>query len=105
MTHTIQVAKDFALLPAGRYKMDGSYTGEHFREILVKLLSQPERFIEVNFDGVLGAGSSFLEEAFAGLIRNNIISKQDFKKRIRIIANDNPEIAEKIYRYIEEVNQ
>ncbi|WFF38005.1 STAS-like domain-containing protein [Moraxella nasibovis] len=104
MTRTIQVAKDFALLPAGRYKKDGSHTGEHFREKLKDLLSQSNESIEVNFDGVLGAGSSFLEEAFAGLIRDGILGKQDFKNKICIIANENPEIAEKVHRYIEEVN-
>lgn len=102
MTHTIQVASDFALLPAGRYKTDGSHTGEHFREKLNDLLGQSNEPIEVNFDGVLGVGSSFLEEAFAGLIRAGMLKKQDFDSRILVIANDNPEITEKIHRYVQE---
>lgn len=102
MTHTFRVAKEFALLPAGRYKTDGSHTGEHFREKLNDLLSQYNEPIEVNFDGVLGVGSSFLEEAFAGLIRAGILSKQDFGNRILVVANDNPAITEKIHRYIQD---
>ena len=101
MTQVINVANDFAILPAGRYKTDGSYTGEHFRELLENSLNQSNDIIQIDFDGVLGAGSSFLDESFAGLIRNKIISKQDFGQRIRIVSTQNPDIAEKIMRYIQ----
>lgn len=56
--------------------------------------------IEVCFDGVLGAGSCFLDEAFGGLIRDGVIARDDFYRRIKIVANKHPEISEKINRYV-----
>jgi len=99
----INVANDFSVLPAGRYVTDGDYTGEHFYRFLVKNLEElpPNEVIEINFDGVLGAGSSFLEQSFAELVRQGNISKSDFKKRFKIIANDHPEIISKVQRYVE----
>lgn len=97
---SINLAKNFSPLPAGRTKSDGIHSGEHFREILTGYLQQPQNsIIEVHFDGVLGAGSCFLDEAFGGLIRDGIITLDDFHRRIKIIAKEHPEILEKIHRY------
>lgn len=60
----INVANDFSILlkEAGRYP-DGSHTGEHFYHILVENLNSlsEDEVLEINFDGVLSAGSSFLD--------------------------------------------
>lgn len=97
-----KVATEFSIIPSGRQKKDGSATGEHFYEVLVKLLSEiPENDkVIINFDGVLTAGSSFLEESFGGLIRKNNINKKDFNNRILIESNDYPEIKAKISKYV-----
>lgn len=98
---SINLAKNFSPLPAGHTKSDGVHSGEHFREILVGYLQQSQNsVIEVCFDGVLGAGSCFLDEAFGGLIRDRIITYDDFYRRIKIVANKHPEILEKINRYV-----
>lgn len=98
---SINVAKNFSPLPAGRTKSDNAYSGEHFRDILAGYLQQSQNsIIEVHFNGVLGAGSCFLDEAFGGLIRDRIITHDDFHRRIKIVANKHPEIAEKINRYV-----
>lgn len=66
---TISIASTYSETPAGRYYSDGPFSGEKFRtEILLPAL-QSFDLVEVNFDGTLGYGSSFLEEAFGGLIR------------------------------------
>lgn len=99
---TIKVATEFSIIPSGRQIGDGSATGKHFYEILVKAilgLDKNEKLI-IDFDGVLTAGSSFLDEAFAGLIRNNILSKKDFNEIIEITATEHPEIKEKITKYV-----
>lgn len=102
---TINVANDFSIIPSGRQKSDGSATGQHFYEILVDALSKlsKDEQLAINFDGVLTAGSSFLDEAFAGLVRNGVITKKDFHKTIIIIANEHPEIKEKISKYVKDV--
>ena len=101
---TINVANDFSIIPSGRQKSDGSATGQHFYEILVDSLSKltEGQQLSINFDGVLTAGSSFLDEAFGGLVRNGIIKRKDFHKIIIIIADEHPEIKEKVSKYVKD---
>lgn len=66
----INIARDFGRFPAGRYETDGPYSGESFREkLLVPALRCGSEVITVEFDGARGLASSFLEEAFGGLVR------------------------------------
>ena len=75
-TARIVIAEVFSPYPAGRYRDDGEFNGTAFREDhLVPALRKFER-VEVVFDGVAGFGSSFLEEAFGGLIREEGMSKE-----------------------------
>lgn len=98
----LNVATEFSIIPSGRQLSDGSATGQHFYKILLDKLAdlKNDEQLTINFDGVLTAGSSFLDEAFAGLVRNNKISKKDFNKKIIIVANEHPEIKEKIEKYV-----
>lgn len=67
--HKISIANDFSRYPAGRFETDGPYSGEKFRkELLEPFVSKGENLV-IDLDGVRGYGSSFLEEAFGGLIR------------------------------------
>lgn len=69
MNNQLSVARDFSRYPAGRYKSDGPFSGERFRdELLVPAINSGAR-ITIDLDGVRGFGSSFLEEAFGGLVR------------------------------------
>lgn len=75
MTKRIVIAEDFSRYPAGRFSNDGPFNGTKFRqEHLVPALQNFDK-VEVIFDGVAGFGSSFLEEAFGGLIRNEGMDK------------------------------
>lgn len=71
-TVTLSIAERFSRYPVGRVQADSDYNGTRFRkEFLVpelRKLGSTDR-LEVSFDGLEGAGSSFLEEAFGGLIR------------------------------------
>lgn len=72
----IDVAVDFTRFPAGRYREDGRFSGERFRdEFLIPALKKREPFI-VKLDGTMGYGSSFLEEAFGGLARAGLNPKE-----------------------------
>ena len=84
---TIRVADDYSPTPLGRYKRHGEFSGQRFREeFLIPALNQNRKII-IDFDGVAGLPSSFLEEAFGGLIRIGIISAVDFFERVTIRAS------------------
>ena len=83
----ISIANDFSQTPGARYRTDGPKSGEEFREsILEKYFTQEfEGFtIEVDLDGVKGYTTSFLEEAFGGLVRK--FGKKIVEERLRIIS-------------------
>lgn len=81
--YSISVAKDFTRFPAGRLMEHGPFTGEEFRvKHLVPALNSYDS-VTVDFDGTLGFGSSFLEEAFGGLIRNEGFSVEELRKKLR----------------------
>ena len=75
---------DFAKFPGPRYKDLGKYSGEEFRDdLLIPAISEKNSNLIVDLDGVFGYGSSFLEEAFGGLVRKGI-DKSIVKK---LVAN------------------
>ncbi|MET3109445.1 hypothetical protein AAKU67_004308 [Oxalobacteraceae bacterium GrIS 2.11] len=86
---TINIADQFSRYPAGRYQTDGPYSGEFFRnKYLVPALKEPNNDkIVVNLDGARGYGSSFLEEAFGGLVRMGF-NKETIKSKMEILAKD-----------------
>ena len=68
-TCQVYVVENFSRTPAGRYLTDGPRSGEAFRrDHLVPALQRSDQVV-VYLDGVEGYGSSFLEEAFGGLVR------------------------------------
>lgn len=71
-TQTISVAEDFSPAPAGRFMDDGPYPGAAFRENLLLPAIQKNDKVIVDLEGTELAGSSFLEEAFGGLVRAGI---------------------------------
>lgn len=82
------MAKNFTRYPTGRASVDGEYSGESFRKkVLIPAIDKKEK-TEIHLDSAIGYGSSFLEEAFGGLIRVGKTKKQidDF---IVLITSDN----------------
>lgn len=87
-TTVISIAEDFSRFPSGRYLADGEFTGEKFRqEILVPALNN-NGVVQVVFDGIAGAGSSFLEEAFGGLIRKEGMNKEFLDTHLQLSNKD-----------------
>ena len=62
------IARDFSVNPGPRYKRQGKFSGEELRPRLIELLDSAKGKIVVILDGTKGMGSSFLDEAFGGLI-------------------------------------
>ena len=105
-TKTIAIARDFSKFPAGRFHEDGDASGAAFRDLLVEALRNNAR-VEVVFDGVAGFGSSFLEEAFGGLVRESQMEKSFLDEHLHLRADD-PDLNDFIHlakRYIEEAGQ
>ena len=104
----ISVVNDFTDTPGARYKSQGSYSGEEFRnEILYpkfKEALKENKVLTVDLDGGYGYGSSFLEESFGGLVRKLKKEKNPNYKKVLdiiIVSNDNKTWNDKIKLYIE----
>lgn len=83
-TVRVNVAKQFTKLPGLRYIRLGIFSGEEFRQ---KFLIEPLRqgkAVTVELDGVRGYGSSFLEEAFGGTVRELDLDIEDALQRLKV---------------------
>lgn len=96
----INISKDFSNVPAGRFFADGPYSGEAFRERHLKPALETGEPATINMDDAEGFGSSFLEEAFGGLIRYGYISKEDLHERLTIVSED-ASLAIEVWDYID----
>lgn len=65
----IRIAEDFSRLPGGRYPQDGDGNGTTFREKFLVPVLKSHGTARIILDGTRGYPSSFLEEAFGGLVR------------------------------------
>lgn len=87
----LNIARDFSDVPIGRYSADSKFSGELFREKFLKPkleeLANGEKLI-VDITDVEGYGSSFLEEAFGGLVRNHYFSSKELKEKLHIQSNE-----------------
>lgn len=103
-TVTINIAKEFSKYPGCRYKKDCMFSGEAFRDdVLWPILENAIKngdIVEVDLDGVAGFSASFLDEAFAGLIRKGRISIKDFNHYVHFKCNDDPYCITEINEYV-----
>ena len=84
---TINIAKDFSEYPSGRHLADGPYSGEKFRkEHLVPALNEYDEIIII-LDNVMGYPSSFTEEAFGGLVREEKFDADELAARLKVKAS------------------
>lgn len=105
----IRISEQFSKYPMGRYfPKDGDFAGERFRKEFLKpalevaIKSGGSEKVEVVLDGVRTFGSSFLEEAFGGLVREENYTHAQLE-RVLIVSYTQPELsfyAEAIKDYI-----
>ncbi|WP_420723928.1 STAS-like domain-containing protein [Hwanghaeella sp. LZ110] len=91
-TFEISIARDFSRTPGPRFIRQGEASGEKFRRSVLQPALERYQFITVILDGTAGYGSSFIDEAFGGLIRVDGFSADELRKRIRIISNEEVEL-------------
>ena len=93
----INIANDFSRAPAGRYISDGPNSGERFRDQWLVPALKADSSVILEMDGTRGYGSSFLEEAFGGLVRLGFVAG-DLTKRI-IFRTSDPSLVSEIKGY------
>jgi hypothetical protein len=105
----LKIASDFSSTPGPRRRSEGNFSGEEFRQrILVpKLKSAMDagRELVVDLDGTSGYGTSFLEEAFGGLIRNNGYSLTELQRAVKFVSNEEPDLLKEIDEYMCEAHE
>ena len=101
---SIKICKDFSDIPGGRYISEGEYSGELFRDTLLlgkyREAKEKNTTLQVDFDGCYGFGTSFLEEAFGGMVR--VYHEHGLLSRLLIVSTEDETIPENIKKYVEE---
>jgi hypothetical protein len=100
------ISTEYTDAPGGRYIDDGPFSGEHFRDTIIKPLIKklkPNERIHLIFDGAYGYATSFLEETFGGLARE--LGSEQTINLFYFESNDEPELIDRIIQYIKEAKQ
>ena len=79
----LDIAEVFSRAPVGRLREDSNNSGQRFREEWLRpkieeAMKQGEK-LEVLFGGLKGVSTSFMEEAFGGLVREEGLSYEQLK--------------------------
>jgi len=94
----IDVGRDFAPTPGGRYRRQSKWSGEEFRETFLEPPLREGKTVVVDLDSAVGFSTSFLEEAFGGVIRK---FGPDIKGRMLIVANARPRRKRQAMEYVD----
>ena len=104
----ISIAKDFSTIPGARFPEEGDFSGQDFRTnvlcpALKEAISKGE-VLTVVLDGTAGLGTSFLEESFGGLIRNDKFTLSTIQKHLEFVSDEDPDYIAEINQYMSEAN-
>ena len=105
----ISIAKDFSTIPGARLPEEGDFSGQDFRNnvlcpALKEAISKGE-VLTVDLDGTAGLGTSFLEESFGGLIRNDKFTLAILQQYINFISEEDPDYINEINQYLSEADE
>jgi|1186.fasta_scaffold1117858_1 hypothetical protein len=107
MKTEINVGRDFSPVPAGRRKEDGPFSGESFRERFLTDAIRNNVKVTVDLSGTEGYGSSFLEEAFGGLVRELGLPAHKIRSLLKLETKD-PRFrsyVDEAYSYLDRANE
>ena len=106
------VAKEYYPRPMGRFRKDGSHSGQRFREEVLlpffkSLRDAPNQQLVLNFNGVSMTSSSYLDESFGGLIRTNGYTKDDLMRHLVLIVDEDLKelITDRVTKYINDAEK
>jgi len=109
MENKIKISvKDFSEAPGPRLKIEGDFSAELFIEeklqsVFEQMDTNPDLKLEINLDGTLGYGTSFLEEVFGGTARNKSVAF--VRERIEIVSEEEPWLKDEIKSYVDDVEK
>ncbi|HEY3822722.1 MAG TPA: STAS-like domain-containing protein [Polyangiaceae bacterium] len=98
----IDVGRDFSPTPGGRYRREGEWSGEQFREDVLEPALQDGGEVIVDMDGVEGFTTSFLDEVFGELVRRYGVVVMD---RVHLRAIKVPSRARRALEIVEQASQ
>lgn len=105
----IRIASDFTTAPGPRHVSEGKFSGEQFRidVLLPKVIDacKSKCHLAIDLDGTSGFGTSFLEESFGGLIRENNLSLAELNAIFRFKSDDEPDLLDEITEYMEDAEK
>ena len=105
----IRIASDFTTAPGPRKVSEGRFSGEQFRkEILLPKLREAldmRCLLTVDLDGTSGYGTSFLEESFGGLIRDDNLSLTTLDTALEFVSHEEPDLLTEIREYMEDAEK
>lgn len=106
---TFSVARSFSRTPGPRYRDEGKNSGQELREDhlmgLLKTCQLSSHKLEINLDGTAGYATSFLEEAFGGLIRNDKIKLETLNSMLTFVSTEEDYLIDDIWAYIQEADR
>jgi hypothetical protein len=102
---SLNIAREYSRCPGARYETEGDYSGERFREELLlprlkNAIAEGVR-LEVVLDGSAGYSTSFIEEAFGGLIRKDGLTLSEIQDSLLIVSDEDPTYKEDIKMYLQ----
>ncbi len=103
------ICKEFSASPGPRYTSEGDFSGEEFRVTLLgprlkdAIVNKKKLFIDL--DGTAGYGTSFLEEAFGGLIRIDGYKYDDILAHSQLKSDEEPYLTEDIMGYLKDAKK
>lgn len=105
----LKVLTEFTSCPGARYAVEGHNSGEKFRQELLypRLLEaiKQNTQLTVDLDGTAGYSCGFLEEAFGGLIRVNLLSLSEVNQFLKLCSDEEPELLDEIQEYLEDAHE
>lgn len=101
-----KVSKEFSKTPGPRLPVEGEFSGELFRERhlmpAIKEAINKNASLIIDLDCTAGYGTSFLEEAFGGLIRIDNYRLEELMDHLEFVSNEEPYLIEDIIEYLKD---
>lgn len=105
----LKIATAFTTAPGPRHVSEGKFSGEQFRKELVlpKIIEACEKneVLTIDLDGTSGYGTSFLEESFGGLIREDKLSLSTLNSVLKFVSTEEPDLLSEIQEYMNDAEK